>query len=163
MELIFNTRWWDYSDKRFNINGRICLETAIPFGLGGIMIMYVVNPFLTSLLNHLSEKSIIIIGLICVTIYLIDNILSLLIILKFKREATKKNRDSTAEINNYTIDYLMKSSHFIKRLILSFPNLKIKEKVNRYNKNKKISNDNLNKAGKNSKSKIKNQSNRKEK
>ena len=24
MEKIFKTRWWDYSDEKFNINGRIC-------------------------------------------------------------------------------------------------------------------------------------------
>lgn len=31
MEKIFNARWWDYSRKKFNINGRVCLETIIPF------------------------------------------------------------------------------------------------------------------------------------
>lgn len=25
MEKIYNVRWWDYSNKKFNINGRICL------------------------------------------------------------------------------------------------------------------------------------------
>ena len=45
MEKIFKIRWWDYSRRKFNINGRICLETMIPFGLGGMLIMYIVNPF----------------------------------------------------------------------------------------------------------------------
>ena len=31
MEKIFKARWWDYSYRKFNINGRICLETLIPF------------------------------------------------------------------------------------------------------------------------------------
>lgn len=26
MEKIFKARWWDYSAKKYNINGRICLE-----------------------------------------------------------------------------------------------------------------------------------------
>ena len=51
MEKLFNGRWWDYSDKKFNINGRVCLETTIPFGLGGMAIMYIVNPFLDKILN----------------------------------------------------------------------------------------------------------------
>ena len=29
MENIFNARWWDYSNKPFNINGRICLSNAL--------------------------------------------------------------------------------------------------------------------------------------
>ena len=35
MERVFHTRWWDYHDMRFNIHGRICLETMLPFGLLG--------------------------------------------------------------------------------------------------------------------------------
>lgn len=31
MEKLFKVRWWDYSKRKFNINGRICLETMIPF------------------------------------------------------------------------------------------------------------------------------------
>ena len=45
MEKLFHARWWDYSNKKFNINGRVCLGTMIPFGLLGLLIMYVLNPF----------------------------------------------------------------------------------------------------------------------
>lgn len=31
MEKIFKLRWWDYSRRKYNINGRICLDTLIPF------------------------------------------------------------------------------------------------------------------------------------
>ena len=41
LEKLFHTRWWDYSRKKFNINGRICLETMIPFGIFGLIIMYI--------------------------------------------------------------------------------------------------------------------------
>ena len=44
MEVTFNARWWDYSDRRFNLNGRICLETSIPFGIFGTLSIYVFNP-----------------------------------------------------------------------------------------------------------------------
>ena len=49
LECLFHTRWWDYSDRKFNLNGRICLETTIPFGLGGMIVMYIVNPFFTKI------------------------------------------------------------------------------------------------------------------
>ena len=70
MENIFNTRWWDYSDSKFNINGRICLEFAVPFGLGGLLIMYVINPFITGILDRLSSNMIIILGIISFIIFL---------------------------------------------------------------------------------------------
>ena len=55
LEKIFKTRWWDYSNYKFNINGRICLETMIPFGFAGLILMYVLNPFFESLLNSLPQ------------------------------------------------------------------------------------------------------------
>ena len=55
MEKIFKARWWDYSQKKFNINGRVCLNTIIPFGILGIFIMYVSNPFLLSKIEQLPE------------------------------------------------------------------------------------------------------------
>ena len=45
MEILFHKRWWDYSYDKFNLNGRICLETMIPFGVGILLLWYVVNPF----------------------------------------------------------------------------------------------------------------------
>lgn len=46
MEKLFHARWWDYSQKRFNLNGRVCANTLIPFGLLGLGIIYGVKPFL---------------------------------------------------------------------------------------------------------------------
>ena len=58
MEKIFKARWWDYSKKKFNINGRICLETMIPFGLLGLLAMYVINPFLNNIIESFSINTI---------------------------------------------------------------------------------------------------------
>ena len=40
MEKIFHARWWDYTTTKFNINGRICLETLLPFGIISFMSSY---------------------------------------------------------------------------------------------------------------------------
>ena len=45
MEKLFNARWWDYSKNKFNINGRICLETMIFFGICGCLFLTILNPF----------------------------------------------------------------------------------------------------------------------
>ncbi|WP_236034422.1 putative ABC transporter permease [Bifidobacterium saguinibicoloris] len=44
MERLFHARWWDYSNFRFNLNGRICLLGALVFGVGGVVIVDVVQP-----------------------------------------------------------------------------------------------------------------------
>ena len=55
MEKKYHARWWDYSNKKFNINGRICLETLIPFGILGVAIMYGTNPILFKLYNQIPQ------------------------------------------------------------------------------------------------------------
>lgn len=45
MEVAFGARWWDYSDRKFNLNGRIALVPSLFWGVGGFVLWYYVNPF----------------------------------------------------------------------------------------------------------------------
>jgi len=128
MEKLFNTRWWDYSDKRFNINGRICLETAIPFGIGGLIIMYVINPFFEGILNTFSDKAILILGISLLVVFLTDLFISLKVILRINSVDVSKYKDNTELVNKKVREYLMKYSVLTRRLMESFPNAKLKIK-----------------------------------
>jgi uncharacterized membrane protein len=46
LEKLFHAYWWDYSDKPCNLNGRVCLQCSLGFGLAGILVVYVAMPFL---------------------------------------------------------------------------------------------------------------------
>ena len=139
MEWLFNARWWDYSNRKFNINGRICLETAIPFGLGGMLIMYVVNPFLTGILDKGSEKLIVILGIILMVIFFTDLVVSFFVILKFRKVGVENFKDDTEEMNKKVRDYFMSHSYLTKRIVESFPSAKLRvEKFKKlYEKSKK--------------------------
>ena len=41
-------RWWDYTGYFLNINGRICAEGLLTFGLGGLAIVYLLAPALNT-------------------------------------------------------------------------------------------------------------------
>ena len=43
MERLFKVRYWDYSDKKFNINGYICLGSSIAWGLLTIFMTEVIH------------------------------------------------------------------------------------------------------------------------
>ena len=45
MEKLFHARWWNYSDHRFHINGRVSLTTSLGFGALGLILVYFFNPF----------------------------------------------------------------------------------------------------------------------
>ena len=134
MEKIFKARWWDYSAKKYNINGRICLETVVPFGILGL-VMYVLNPISFKYLNMLSNSMLNIISAICFTIFITDNIVSYNVISSFTKTVKTINvgkiKDNTEEITKKVREVLIGKSFFNKRLMEAYPNLqaKIKEKA----------------------------------
>lgn len=135
MEKIFHARWWDYSQKKFNINGRICLDTIIPFGLLGMFIMYVSNPFLLKKLEALPEIALNILFWTLLIIYIIDNIISTNVI-RYVGKTTKeigKDLDNTEEITKKVKEILTGKSGLYRRLLKAYPaiesiKVKIKEK-----------------------------------
>ena len=56
IEMIFRCRWWDYSTKFMNLNGRICLEGLMMFGVTGTLATCKVGPKLDSALSRIPRK-----------------------------------------------------------------------------------------------------------
>ena len=139
MEKVFHLRWWDYSKKKFNINGRVCLETIIPFGILGLIIIYITNPFILDKLEQLSVniRDILFYGLLI--IYIIDNMLTLITMFGIKKTTavvSKENReDNTEEITKKVREILLGEKAFTQiRLFNAYPKLqtiriKVKEKI----------------------------------
>lgn len=126
MELIFKARWWDYSDKKYNINGRVCLEYAIFFGIGGTLIMYVVHPFIMGIVNKFSGIALLLIGSILFVNFIIDNIMSIDAMSKINKFEFKKYKDSTEDISEKIREYLLENSFLTKRLAKAFPDLRMR-------------------------------------
>ena len=137
MEKIFKARWWDYSTKRFNLNGRICAETMIPFGILGTLVICVINPIFEYLLNLFNFETIKITAIILFIIYIIDYTISLTIMFGFKGTLKTVEKDGTEEITKKVKKILINKNVLYKRLVEAFPNfmnpkerlLLIKERV----------------------------------
>jgi uncharacterized membrane protein len=52
---VYHTRWWDYSDKPFNIGGYICLEFSQLWGVGTVIVMRVVHPSIARLVGMVPQ------------------------------------------------------------------------------------------------------------
>lgn len=126
MEKIFKARWWDYSDKKYNINGRICLEFLFCFGIGCTLAVFVFNPIIKELISFIPNtfKNLFIIVLLIV--FVIDIFLSSKIVSNLKRVSTEI-KDNTIEISDRVRKIISSESTFYKRLVNAFPD--IKEKV----------------------------------
>lgn len=128
MEKLFKARWWDYSHKKFNINGRICLDNLIAFGLLGLFVMYVLNPFILSLLAKVNVVILNIMAIILFILFIIDLSISLKIISGFKNIAKSVKRDNTEEITKNVREMLLNRGGLYKRLVSAF-NFEASEKL----------------------------------
>ncbi len=124
MEKIFKMRWWDYSNRKFNINGRVCLETIIPFGLLGCLVMYFLNPFSIYVFNLLNINILNIICDCLLFFFCIDLAISFKIIFNIRGVIQGIAKDSTEEITKIVRDILSKSKIY-KRIIKAFPKFHI--------------------------------------
>ena len=56
IEFIFRCRWWDYSTKFMNLNGRICLEGLLLFGVSGTGAVCKGGPALQAAIMRINPK-----------------------------------------------------------------------------------------------------------
>lgn len=129
LEKIFNVRWWDYSNYKYNVDGRICLENGFLFGLAGVLVIKLLNPFLLAIYHSFSKSTIYILGTIFSVIFFTDLIESLFIMSKLKINSHKYNsKDATKEVRSEIINELYKHNTLTARLLKAFPNVSMNHK-----------------------------------
>ncbi len=77
LETFKHVKWWDYTGFFCNIDGRVCLEQLIVFGLACCLNIYIVSPFLAGVFEKLSKKTIIFLCILLVVLFTADFILSI--------------------------------------------------------------------------------------
>ncbi len=134
MELLFHARWWDYSKKPFNINGRVCLSGYATFAVGAVGIHFC-HQYVLGFVEGFSHKDTI--AIVAATIFALDVISTNNSFAKFTRilkdfQTTlgqgaviqfiqKGKKEFLAELNKRTRHIL---TYPQRRLISAFPNYK---------------------------------------
>lgn len=77
MEAIFKVRYWDYSDKRFNLNGHICLNTSLAWGALSVVLVEWLHRPIERLVLSLSETVSEVLAFVLSGIFLMDLAMSL--------------------------------------------------------------------------------------
>ena len=145
LEKIFKARWWDYSDRRFNIEGRVCLFNAFLFGIGGVFFTYVLNPVVVSIIGKLPILALRIVAIILMLIFLSDVIITIRTLYQVKVSSRKfKSRDVTAEITKLIREELtkkrdIKTNFFVRHMLNAFPWINISDYNNPLSKLKRYS------------------------
>ena len=75
-ERIFGRRYWDYTGVFLNINGRVCFECSLFFGIGGSMCVYIIAPLLERMIQKITNRVKIVVCIVLVTLFCMDQVAS---------------------------------------------------------------------------------------
>lgn len=142
-EMMLHVKWWDYSDLPFNINGRICIAFSVFWGVLAMYLMGSFNPKVDKLIdkikNKLSQPALKVTIIITIILMFADCIITGMALRCFQiRKIEEYNLDvDKKEIVTKIYNDIYgneKLSNFIykywsdRKMILTFPNLKIQDK-----------------------------------
>lgn len=137
-EVIFQIKWWDYSNMPFNIHGRICILFSVFWGLLALVLIRLINPYIEILIDKIPKK-IFNITTIILTIFLLFDFLFTSFGLKvfytrFLQENNiemKDQRDLTVSeeiLNNSIVKRLSDTVFSDENVLKTFPNIKFEDK-----------------------------------
>ena len=76
LETVNGMKWWDYSGYLLNLNGRVCAEGLIVFGIGAMFTVYFAAPMLDNIYRKIKMKYLAVISVVLVMAFAIDNVYS---------------------------------------------------------------------------------------
>ena len=72
LELTWGVKWWDYSQMPLNLHGRVCVLGSLLFGLGGMLLVWVISPLFYSLYRKVPAGVRISLGLLAIVAFAAD-------------------------------------------------------------------------------------------
>lgn len=85
LEKVFHNKWWDYSDKPFNIKGYVCLKFSIYWGLACTFIMDIIHPIIYAAIRFIPFMLGVVLLSIIMCVFAADCIITVTTILKFNK------------------------------------------------------------------------------
>ncbi len=76
-ECLFNgKKWWDYQGYFLNLDGRICAEGLLTFGIGGMILVYLIAPMLDNYLRKMKTQIAVPLCVILLSLFMVDQVYS---------------------------------------------------------------------------------------
>ena len=77
LEMVYDgMKWWDYRGYFLNLNGRICAEGLLVFGIGGMVFVYIAAPLLDNRIRVIRKQVLVWSCLILLGMYAADTVYS---------------------------------------------------------------------------------------
>lgn len=151
LEKLFHLTLWDYSNRPFNINGRVCLRNSLLFGLMAVILVHFIHPAFEKWMDKIPQSISIGISIFLFIILLIDCIFTVRSMLQLhgklneihnlfeelgrktsirlqELQKQSENRSSLTErieqINKRLTELKTEHRHAHGRIVKAFPNMK---------------------------------------
>ena len=128
MEKLFHARWWDYSQKPMNLHGRIWIGNLILFGIGGVAIVKLIDPFLMKGIHALPQWALYSLSGAIVMLMIWDNIVSHIAFNLVKKEIDGVEADNSEEVSTKVRALLREDPVLLRRIGEAYPNLEVRSK-----------------------------------
>lgn len=76
LEMQYHQKWWDYTGYFLNLDGRICAEGLLIFGIGCSLVIFIVGPLFDSFISRRNPKVIIPLSIILLVLFGCDTVYS---------------------------------------------------------------------------------------
>ena len=116
LEKKFHARWWDYSTKPMNLHGRIWIGNLFLFGIGGTLVIEVINPIMYSLFDRSPERSLYALSSLIVFVMSADYLTSHFV-MKFVKSSVENSEADNTESISKEIKLLMSNKSILYRRI----------------------------------------------
>ena len=121
LEKRFHARWWDYSSKPMNLHGRVWIGNLVLFGLGGVVIVDLINPLLLRLSEHMSFPLREILAFSLSAVFIADYVMSHFVLKLVKSGVESSDADETEAISKEVRLLLSNRSVFYRRFADAYP------------------------------------------
>lgn len=129
MEKLFHARWWDYSQKRFNINGRVCASNLLAFGVMGVFVVKVLKPFAFGLFAKIPPVWLDAITITLTALLVADVAISAGVLTKIRGAAESVRADNTEAITKAVREALMAQGFLLRHPLHAFPEVQFYNKA----------------------------------
>ena len=137
-ELIFQIKWWDYSNMPFNINGRICILFTVFWGVLALGLMRLINPYIERMIDSIPKKIFNFLTIFLTVFLLFDLLFTSFGLKVFYTRLIKENNLQMKDQRNLMVtdeimesdivQYLSKTAFSDEKVLKTFPNIKYEDK-----------------------------------
>ncbi len=137
-ELIFQIKWWDYSNMPFNINGRICILFTVFWGVLALGLMRLINPYIERMIDSIPKKIFNFLTIFLTVFLLFDLLFTSFGLKVFYTRLIKEHNLQMKDQRNLIVtdeimesdivQYLSKTAFSDEKVLKTFPNIKYEDK-----------------------------------